>query len=155
MKEHDETILANINDVVKEDDVLYHLGDFSLGTRDKMNAYREYRGKIKCKNIIYILGNHSLKYSECKDLGIFSEVHQYLERKIQGKFCCMFHYPIDSWNHMSKGSYMCHGHCHSNEQSRDGRIIDFALDAHDFKPWSFDEVIAHMEQVPVKHEGHH
>ncbi len=48
-------LLEQINKYVKEDDILYHLGDFTFGGIDKI---WEFRKQIKCKNIHLILGNH-------------------------------------------------------------------------------------------------
>lgn len=56
---------------------------------------------------------------------------------------------------MSKGSYMCHGHCHSTTQTRKGKIIDFAVEAHNWTPWPFEEVVEYMNKSTIKHEGHH
>ena len=53
--EMDATIINNINEVVKSDDILYHLGDFSLGNPGYIINYLE---RINCKKIRLILGNH-------------------------------------------------------------------------------------------------
>jgi calcineurin-like phosphoesterase family protein len=55
VEEMNDTIVENINNNVEEDDVLFHLGDWSFGGIE--NAI-ELRYRIKCKNIHLILGNH-------------------------------------------------------------------------------------------------
>lgn len=146
VKEHDETILDAINSKVSEDDILYHLGDFALGSLNKRQAYEDYRKRIRCKNIIYIRGNHSLGAKACKS--IFLEVYQRLRKTIEGKYCDLYHYPVDNWYNKNEGGYMFHGHCHSlNPFSRSGRIIDFGVDGHNQEPWNFEEIVAHMEKI--------
>jgi calcineurin-like phosphoesterase family protein len=50
---------------VKENDILYHLGDFSFG--GWMNVWR-FRSQINCKNIHLILGNHDYQIKKNKFL---------------------------------------------------------------------------------------
>lgn len=55
LEEMNDAIVDGINSVVGEDDVLYHLGDWSFGG---IKNIWEFRKRIKCKNIHLILGNH-------------------------------------------------------------------------------------------------
>ncbi len=48
-------LISQINKYVKEDDILYHLGDWSFGGPDKI---LQFRNAINCKTIHLILGNH-------------------------------------------------------------------------------------------------
>jgi len=48
-------IVNGINGVVMQDDVLIHLGDWSFGGFDSI---LEFWGRLMCKNIYLILGNH-------------------------------------------------------------------------------------------------
>jgi calcineurin-like phosphoesterase family protein len=48
-------IVNNINRCVGEDDIMFHLGDWSFGGKDQVY---EFRRRIKCKNIHLIVGNH-------------------------------------------------------------------------------------------------
>ncbi len=57
LKEHDETIINNINKYVGRDDILYFGGDFSLGGRENVFKYRQL---INCQTIHFCLGNHDL-----------------------------------------------------------------------------------------------
>lgn len=53
--EMNQNIVKLINTTVKEDDILYHLGDWSFGGSDNIWNFRK---QINCKNIHLILGNH-------------------------------------------------------------------------------------------------
>lgn len=55
LEEMNSCILKGINDNVKEDDELYHLGDWSFGG---IQNIWEFRKQIECKNIHLIYGNH-------------------------------------------------------------------------------------------------
>jgi len=63
LEEMDTTIISNINSIVKEEDILYFLGDFgftksSEAPEARKDTFEYYRNRIYCKNIIYIKGNH-------------------------------------------------------------------------------------------------
>ena len=55
LEEMNDALVDGINSVVREDDVLFHLGDWSFGGIDNI---WEFRKRIRCKNIYLILGNH-------------------------------------------------------------------------------------------------
>lgn len=63
----DKVLIDNCNARVKEDDLLIVLGDFCLTYSPKeapdapRHAFKHYRDQIKCKNIIFIEGNHDPK----------------------------------------------------------------------------------------------
>ena len=44
----------------------------------------------------------------------FVFVGDYVEMEIDGRPVVFCHYPIASWNHIGKGAFMIHGHCHRN-----------------------------------------
>jgi calcineurin-like phosphoesterase family protein len=54
LEEMNETIVSNWNSVVGDNDIVYHLGDFSFGGKDNIAKYaRRLKGRIK-----FIMGNH-------------------------------------------------------------------------------------------------
>lgn len=64
IKNMDDGIIGNINDLIMEDDELWVLGDFIFAKDYK--TILEYRNRINCKNVKLIWGNHDdrwlLKY---------------------------------------------------------------------------------------------
>ena len=63
LKQMDDTMIRNINERVKENDTLFFIGDFCLSRSSEASdapkkAFIYYRNKLKCKNIIFIAGNH-------------------------------------------------------------------------------------------------
>ena len=55
LEEMNDTIDNNINEVVGQEDVLIHLGDWSFGGFENIE---QFRNRLICKNIHLILGNH-------------------------------------------------------------------------------------------------
>lgn len=145
--------------MVQPDDVCYLLGDFTCGSQSgslkmsKSLAYCHYRNQIRCKNIFYIRGNHSLSKDKLKELNIFTKIYDYYELSYKRQLVCMFHYPIHSWNGMSKHSYHFFGHEHRGRVR--GRSMDIGLDGNNFKPYKLDDVIEFLSTQPILTEGHH
>lgn len=148
-------MVNNINKVVKSDDLLIHAGDWSFGGKDKIRKFRE---QIKCEKIINILGNHDKnirKHKEYSDL--FEWTGDYLEMGYNKKKICICHWPILSWNCMSQGAFMLHGHCHHNLSVSFGRMLDVGIDGPDynFKPISLEYVYDRLINVPIRYVDHH
>lgn len=54
--DHTTFIINKINEMVKPNDILFHLGDFCLNTNEKQ--FNELLARIKCQNIYLLFGNH-------------------------------------------------------------------------------------------------
>lgn len=65
LEQMNNTLVSNINEVVGENDILFHLGDWSFGGFEKT---AEFRDRINCKNIHLILGNHDHHIERNKQL---------------------------------------------------------------------------------------
>jgi calcineurin-like phosphoesterase family protein len=157
------TIVNNINDVVGQEDILIHLGDWSFGGFDKI---REFRNRLICQDIRLILGNHDYHIENNREniQEIFTSVSQYevLEviaptshpifgpnNKYEFVLC---HYPIASWNNMNKGRMHLHGHVHLPKHQRmsGGKSIDIGMDGNNLKPYELREVVSLLKDKPVK-----
>lgn len=55
LRDHNDTLVSNINDTVPETGVLVCLGDWSFGGIEKI---WEFRKRIKCKTLHLVMGNH-------------------------------------------------------------------------------------------------
>ena len=155
-----DTIVNNINNMVGEDDILIHLGDFSFGGFDKIE---EFRSRINCKNIHLVLGNHDHHIERNKEgiQRLFSSVQDYLRLEVRRPvsksmmdrytFVCM-HYPIASWHDMNQGVIHLHGHVHlpSHLRVAEGKAMDVGVDGNDLEPISLDEVLWIMKDREVK-----
>lgn len=54
LEEHDEKLIENVNKFVKKEDILYHLGDWSLGSSQNIKKFRE---ALRVKTLHLIFGN--------------------------------------------------------------------------------------------------
>jgi len=154
------TLVNNINNMVGEDDILIHLGDWSFGGFEKV---QEFRSRILCKNIHLILGNHDHHIERNKEgvQDLFSSVQNYLRLEVRRPinkattekfiFVCM-HYPIASWHDMNQGVIHLHGHVHLPPHLRiaEGKAMDVGVDGNGLEPISLDEVLSIMKDREVK-----
>ena len=150
------SIVNNINEVVGQDDVLIHFGDWSFGGFENIE---EFHNRLICKNIHLVLGNHDHHIQNNKHdvRKLFTHVAHYEEMnitkgsdKLKAVLC---HYPIISWNNMREGSFMIHGHQHLKGDWRfgDGRRMDVGMcGSPEFRPYHIDEIAAIMETRPTR-----
>ena len=150
-----DTIVNNINSIVKEDDILIHLGDWSFGGFESIQKFRD---RIICKNIHLILGNHDHHIENNKEniQELFLSVSHY-NTLIIGKIeIQLMHYPIDSWNNLRKGAMHLHGHCHlpNNKRLGKGKRIDVGIDGHlEFRPYHLmRELVPLLNKQPIHSE---
>jgi calcineurin-like phosphoesterase family protein len=159
-----DTIVNNINKRVGEDDILFHLGDWSFGGFEKI---QELRDRIICKNIYIITGNHDHFLRDNKDevQKYFTKIFPpYLELEVIKQAVIkntpnkkynfvLSHYPIVSWNGMNKGYMHIHGHTHlpNNLKLMPGRGIDCGLDGNlNFCPYVLEEIVKLIGERPIK-----
>ena len=138
IREHDSTLIDNWNSKVKSKDIVYHLGDFSMKRFLRNKILPKLNGKIHL-----IRGNHDRKLKSDEK---FASISEYAEIKIDKKTVVLFHYPIESWNRRIHGTIHLHGHSHGNLQNRIPRRLDVGVDNHDFFPISWPEVLVLLEE---------
>jgi calcineurin-like phosphoesterase family protein len=157
-----DTIVNNINEIVGENDILIHLGDWSFGGFDKIE---EFRNRIICKNIHLVLGNHDHHIERNKDntQRLFSSVNHYINLDVRRpslmkkgemdkfKFVLM-HFPIASWDGMNDNVMHLHGHVHLPKHQRiaEGRAMDVGVDGNDMYPLGLFEVLNLLKNQPIK-----
>lgn len=154
------TMVNNINAVVGENDVLFHLGDWSFGGFDQIEKFRS---QLVCKNIHLVLGNHDHHIEKDTEgiQSLFSSVSHFIPellvkrevaKMIERFRFCLFHYPIASWIDMNQSVIHIHGHCHLSKSNRigPGRMLDVGMDGNDLKPLSLDDVIRLVKSRPIK-----
>ncbi len=152
--EMDEVMIHNWNAVVKPNDLVWHLGDFCWSGVDPEIYSRRLQGKIH-----YIFGNHDKPVRRKPQ--IFQSVQEYAEISFKGQKIILCHYPLESWNHQHRDSWMLHGHCHGSLRSSrsDTQLrLDLGVDCTNFYPLSFDDIsrkMAGKKFQPVDHHGTH
>lgn len=107
MQEMESTIVENWNKTVKDNDIVYVLGDLFWKTYDADRILPILNGQI-----ILIKGNHdSVEPLKQRKIQIFD----YLEIKDNKRNVVLSHYPIPSFNkHYYPNNYHLYGHVHNS-----------------------------------------
>lgn len=158
LEEHDETLIKNINKVVKKNDYLYCLGDWSFGGKEQIS---EFRNRLECQSVILILGNHDLhivknsyvpyRKWEVRAQDLFKSTHEILEKKWMKHNFVMCHYPILSWHRKAAGAIHLYGHTHE-ELNYHPHAICVSIECHpEFRPFSIEELIKIKEERDIEH----
>lgn len=157
LEEMNAAIIDSINTKVGIDDVLFVIGDFSLG---KASEIPNHRNRINCKNIHLIYGNHCRVIRKSPELqSLFSSVSDYLEIYVKApsgtKQINMFHYPAKSWNNSHKLSWFLSGHVHGSLPYENHELgLDCGWNIHR-SPLSFMEIDKIMSKKVWKPVCHH
>ena len=102
-EEHDDFIMKKLEDVLKKDDILYHLGDVGFMSEDIEKRFIA----LPCKKIL-ILGNHDMLNKEFYLTHGFDEVYEfpiYIRKRV-----VLSHRPIP----VTPGTLNIHGHLHAS-----------------------------------------
>jgi calcineurin-like phosphoesterase family protein len=150
-----DRIVNGINSAVGQDDILFHLGDWSFGGFEMIE---QFRNRINCRNIHIILGNHDHHIERDREgiRRLFTSVNQYLELEVKGKDWeqnyVLMHYPIISWNKMNDGVIHLHGHVHLSADRRigKGKTMDVGIDGNGLDPLHTSDIKRLMKDQPIK-----
>lgn len=130
-----ETMVNNWNDVVKDCDVVYHLGDVvinrnALPILDRLNGRK-----------VLIKGNHDI--FKLKDyVKYFDDIRAYKIMPEHGIVCS--HIPIHPES-MSRWRVNIHGHLHNNTLN-DKRYLCVSVEQINYTPISFNEILKRLEE---------
>lgn len=162
----DEELLKQINLHVKENDVLWHLGDFSMYSHKDYNYYKKcqrYRDRINCRYVNIVWGNHD--HTTIRDL--FNEAHHLKELKLPSTPpIVLCHYAMAVWNKSHRGSIHLYGHSHSeaepwlDQNMPNRRSLDVGVDnafkiLGSYRPWSLNEILNRFQNVNGFWFDHH
>jgi calcineurin-like phosphoesterase family protein len=158
-EEHDEAVIANVNAVVKDDDIMWWLGDMGLGhNREILPLIARCKGRKRL-----ITGNHDAPWPANKDssrhqrewLTVFEAIHPYARISLAGVKVLLSHFPYAGdhtpedrhaqWRLRDEGEWLLHGHVHSEHKTLASapRQVHVGLDAWDMKP-AMDRDVARL-----------
>ena len=123
IKKMNECIVENFNNILRKDDIVYHLGDF--GNPDFKNELTGHWNFFK--------GNHDAILDAPLSL-------QRIEGDIIKKLV-LCHYPLYTWEDIFEGAIHLHGHTHGCFEHHELTAMDVGVDAIGFKPISEAEVL--------------
>ena len=159
VEEMNETLYENINSLVKENDILYHIGDWSFGGKDKIPLSRS---RINSRQVHLCLGNHDSNIKKNKDLQqLFSSCSNELRVKCGSRHFFLNHYAHKVWENSSSGIIHCYGHSHAslpddlNSLSMDVGVDTCLFGHKQYTPYHIEEIIHIMDNCkkfkPIDH----
>ncbi len=127
VEEMNAALIARHNEVVKDGDTVYHLGDFAFGQKEiVMPIIKQLNGKH-----IFIQGSH--------DRWLNGNAPSIIEFRHGNDVWVGCHYAMRVWPKSHYGAYQAYGHSHGHLPPT-GRQMDVGVDTHNFYPYSLDEV---------------
>ena len=158
IEEHDKTLIQNWNNVVGQDDTVFHLGDFAYGNSQFIsNIIKQLNG-----NIILIKGNHDLRNMNPTLYNMFSDAVYQARILIDKQTVYLNHFPFLCFEHgdinLYKDNYSIQlfGHVHSGpltsseDTSRLNILLptqyDVGVDNNNFTPISWIDVKNKIKQ---------
>ena len=182
IEESNAHIVTTINQIVGENDILFHLGDLTLNCDE--TQFETFIGSLKCQTIYTLWGNHNnpankiyqrevrglidttarfeyeencevypLRYKNLVFIGNYAEVI------VDGLYFILSHYPVYVFNYMKGGAMHLCGHSHYNlplSQADDlnSKILDVGWDGW-ARPISVSEVVEIMKKKGTLKVDHH
>lgn len=178
-EEMNEALIYNWNKLVRADDEVYHLGDFSFSNDAKLkDVLSKLNGRKKL-----VFGNHDNSLRKHKDTWVkdyFERTFDMYKLKVQDpdavqtngvQTLVMCHFPFASWEGMHRGVWSIHGHCHATlKEEPHLKRLDIGVDMmaklqerkrgipghlpEDYRPFTYQEVKEYMATkvfAPVDH----
>jgi calcineurin-like phosphoesterase family protein len=143
VEEMNQTIIDNWNSIVKDEDIVYHLGDFCY--KGKSSTIKEIMQQLK-GHIILIKGNHdgqTLKINQ--QVHRFESIHERLELEYKFKdktyHFVLDHYPLDEWNLKKRGSIHLHGHIHDRVLPFIPNRFNMSVEVNNYTPVSMEDIL--------------
>jgi calcineurin-like phosphoesterase family protein len=130
-----EGLVERWNEVVKRDDVVWHLGDFAI--RQRPAVISELFARLSGRKQL-LAGNNDPPATRALDG--WESVQRYLEIEVDGVSLVLCHYPFRSWHGMGKGWVNLHGHSHGRLKPLP-RQFDVGVDVWEFRPVSLSEIL--------------
>lgn len=127
IEEHDETLIENWNKVVRQKDVIYHLGDVCFGKPELLSRLKGYKKLI--------LGNHD---NERKLSSYFDRF--YGATSIHGWI--LTHIPVH-YHQFQRYEYNIHGHLHSHQLG--SQYINVCVEQTKLTPIAIEEILQRIK----------
>lgn len=157
VEEHDEALIRNWNSVVDEDDIVYVVGDFIMGSADNVHRIVPQLNGF----IVLVRGNHDTnsKVDIYKEYGI--GVVNYRVLRHRGVWFILAHYPIDGiedaheeleaekavlqYELIPDPKVYCYGHVHHNAPvGYVNGIYHVGVDTNNLTPISIEKIYSEV-----------
>ena len=149
IEEHDEHIVVCWNSVVRDEDIVYHLGDFGCALSRNANRIKELFGRLRGRKYL-VIGNHDTDkrgkpHPALTALDWAARPEHALRIKDGGRDVYLSHYACRTWPSQHNGSVHFYGHSHGRLPGH-GLSRDVGVDVPDvdFTPRMFAELTEGM-----------
>jgi len=152
-------IIARHNELVDADDTVYDLGDFAY--RCTAGHAADCLRKLNGRRVI-LWGNHDKALRQAFRKGMLNDLvanervrfvgdpdPQYqtgLRITVEGRSIVLSHYAQRTWQGAFRGAWHLYGHSHGNLNAF-RKSLDVGVDAHDFRPISYEDISEKMSKV--------
>lgn len=145
----DETLINNWNARVAKRDVIWFLGDLTLGGAEVAEAYLQ-----RLNGVIHLIwGNHDRP--PVRQLSRWASSQYAADINVGGYGITLCHYAMRVWNRSHFGTLMLYGHSHNTLQGN-RQSLDVGVDAWNFRPVSLPEILERMALLPpLRTHDHH
>jgi len=163
VEEMNEKIIENWNNNVKDNDIIFFLGDFAFGNE---KCIGELLLRLK-GNIKIIFGNHDKtlrKFAKCDfKSGQYYNLHKrieflgdYKEISVNSQYITLSHYAMRVFNRSHRGGWQLWGHSHGSLPDDPHSLsFDVGVDCHNYSPINFEQVKEIMSKKQFKPIEHH
>lgn len=160
LNEMDGTMIVNWNKIIKHNDNVYHLGDFTLAGEEKAKEFfsglnghirilsnpwhhdrRWLKDRVNCMLDWTSASGHQIQILP----PMFVLTMPKLGDGKHPKAIVLCHYPLAKWDRKHYGSWHLYGHSHG-QFDNGGLSMDVGVDANNFYPVSLEEVTAIMRK---------
>lgn len=158
--EHDQALIQNWNDIVPEDAVVFHLGDFCY-KGGGFPTIQHLKGLLHGQ-IVLIRGNHDPDTRKTQNFQklqqLFTGVYDLLQIEVEGQRILMSHYPLLTWPHAygQHPTWQLFGHVHLRKRitSLDAFTVEqccrptqyeVGVDLNGYRPISFQNLKERIE----------
>lgn len=142
VEEMNSKIVENYNNIIKDDDIVYIVGDCMLNNDEEgIKLLKQLKG-----HKYLAIGNHDTdkRIKLYRENNIFEDIQMGYRIKYKSKTFIISHYPTMVDNTTKDNVFNLFGHTHQNNEyfyNRHLNMINIGVDKHKLKPISLDNVI--------------
>lgn len=156
VEEMNEALVTNWNSVVKDDDVVFILGDLGFCGYEKLAPYI---ARLKGKKYL-IQGNHDSDKIVAKlwEADLIEEHYKLTTITVEGdpeipsQVLTLCHFPMVDWYDKERGAWMVHGHQHQLPRTPSCSVMhwDVGVDKNNLTPISFEQLKVNITTQFIK-----
>jgi calcineurin-like phosphoesterase family protein len=142
MAAHDVALIDNWNEVVRDNDDVWHLGDFMssrAGDCDQLLS------RLHGRKHLIVGNNDPTTTIQAKG---WTSVQHYAEIRTNQHLLVLCHYAFRTWNQMGKKSINLHGHSHGRLKPLP-RQHDVGVDAQGLRPVTLEAILNDENRRPI------